>query len=86
MTCHRLLKTALCAAALLGALLLDGCGRRGPPVPLDPAVEQKAEDAPPSPAPASPTANSHQKLPRGMDDNSLKAGARKTPTPFDFLL
>lgn len=86
MTRHVLIRAALCAAALSGALLLDGCGRRGPPIPLDPAVEKKAEEAPPSPTDQSPTANSHQKLPKGMDDNSLKAGARKTPTPFDFLL
>lgn len=86
MTRHVLIKTALCAAALAGALLLEGCGRKGLPVPLDPAVEKKAEEAPPSPANESPTANSHQKLPKGIDDNALKAGARKTPTPFDFLL
>jgi hypothetical protein len=86
LTCHSLFKAALLTAALSGALLLEGCGRKGLPVPLDPAVEQKAEEAPASPANESPTANSHQKLPKGIDDNSLKAGARKTSTPFDFLL
>jgi hypothetical protein len=94
LTCHRLLKTALraaartalCAATLSGALLLEGCGRRGLPVPLDPAVEKKAEDAPASPNMPSTTANSNKKLPKGIDDNALKAGARQTPTPFDFLL
>ena len=49
MTCHFILKTALFAAALSGALLLDGCGRRGPPVPLDPEVAAKADEAPRSP-------------------------------------
>lgn len=80
------MRTTLCAAALSGAMLLEGCGRRGLPVPADPAVEQKAEEAPASPASENPTANSHEKLPKGVDDNALKAGARKTPTPFDFLL
>jgi hypothetical protein len=86
LTCHSILKTALLAAALSGALLLDGCGRRGPPIPLDPAVENKSEAAPPTPDGAHPTANSQQPLPHGLDDNSLKVGAPKGPTPFDFLL
>jgi len=83
---HGLFRTALAFAALSGALALEGCGRKGLPVPLDPAVEQKADDAPASPQTPSPTANSPAKLPKGNDDNALKAGARKTPTPFDFLL
>jgi hypothetical protein len=53
---------------------------------LDSSAEQKAEQAPSSPATTEPTANSQKKLPHGIDDNSLKAGARKTSTPFDFLL
>ena len=86
LTCNFILKTALFAAALSGALLLDGCGRRGPPVPLDPEVAAKAAEAPRSPTEIDPTANSQQRLPKGRDDNSLKAGAPKGPTPFDFLL
>ena len=86
MTCQSILKTALVAAALSGALLLDGCGRRGPPIPLDPAVEKKSEAAPASPEQIHPTANSQTPLPHGLDDNSLKVGAPKGPTPFDFLL
>ena len=86
MTCKFILKTALFAAALSGALLLDGCGRRGPPVPLDPKVAAEAAEAPRSPTEIDPTANSQQRLPKGRDDNSLKAGAPKGPTPFDFLL
>ena len=71
----------------MGALTLEGCGRRGPPVPLDPAIEKNAEQAQPSTSSESVnSATSNQKLPRGLDDNALKAGARKTPTPFDFLL
>ena len=46
LTCNSILKTALFAAALSGALALDGCGRRGPPVPLDPEVAAKAAEAP----------------------------------------
>ena len=86
MTCQSILKTALVAAALSGALLLDGCGRRGPPIPLDPAVEKKSEAAPDSPEQFHSTANSQAPLPHGLDDNSLKVGAPKGPTPFDFLL
>lgn len=66
MTARRLINAALLAVALTGALALDGCGRRGPPVPMD--------------------SDAHPPLPHGTDDFSLKAGARKTPTPFDFLL
>ncbi|MCI4679412.1 hypothetical protein K9U39_16220 [Rhodoblastus acidophilus] len=80
MTCRSLIKTALLAAALSGALLLEGCGRRGPPVPVDSAAAQKTGEG------ANATAQPHQKLPTGLDPYSLKAGARKTPTPFDFLL
>jgi hypothetical protein len=86
LTCNFILKTALFAAALSGALLLDGCGRRGPPVPLDPEVAAKAAEAKQSPTDIDPTANSQQRLPKGRDDNALKAGAPKGPTPFDFLL
>jgi hypothetical protein len=86
LTCQSIFKTALLAAALSGALLLDGCGRRGPPVPLDSAVEAKSEAAPPSPEQIHATANSRKPLPHGLDDNSLKVGAPKGPTPFDFLL
>ena len=86
LTCNSILKTALFAAALSGALLLDGCGRRGPPVPLDPEVAAKAAEAKQSPTDIDPTANSQQRLPKGRDDNALKAGAPKGPTPFDFLL
>lgn len=83
---HTILKTALFAAALSGVLLLDGCGRRGPPVPIDPAVAAKSDAAPPSPKSADPTANSLKRLPHGLDDNSLKVGAPRSSTPFDFLL
>lgn len=86
LTRNSILKTALFAAALSGALLLDGCGRRGPPVPLDPEVAAKADEAKRSPAEIDPTANSQRRLPKGRDDNSLKAGAPKGATPFDFLL
>jgi hypothetical protein len=84
--CHSILKTALLAGALSGALLLDGCGRRGPPIPLDPAIEKKSQAAPDSPEQIHSTANSQAPLPHGLDDNSLKVGAPKGPTPFDFLL
>jgi len=86
LTRNSILKTALLAAALSGALLLDGCGRRGPPVPLDPEVAAKANEAKQSPTEIDPTANSQQRLPKGHDDNALKAGAPKGATPFDFLL
>ncbi len=86
MTCHAIIKTAFFAAAWSGALLLDGCGRRGPPIPLDPAIEKKSEAAPDTPEQAHTTANSQAPLPHGLDDNSLKVGAPKGPTPFDFLL
>jgi hypothetical protein len=86
LTCQSILKTALLATALSGVLLLDGCGRRGPPVPLDPAVEAKSQAAAPSQEQIHATANSQKPLPHGLDDNSLKVGAPKGPTLFDFLL
>ena len=82
----RIFKATALATILSSTLLLDGCGRRGPPVPLDPAVAAKAENAAKDPSQIDPTANSQAPLPRGRDDNALKAGAQKTPTPFDFLL
>jgi hypothetical protein len=80
LTFHSLLKTALLAAALSGALLLDGCGRRGPPVPIDSVAAQTPADK------KNPNAPPAKDLPTGLDSKSLKAGAPKTPTPFDFLL
>ncbi len=74
------------AAALSGALLLDGCGRRGLPVPLDPDVAAKADATKPPPSQADPTANSQKSPPHGVDDNALKAGVPRQSTPFDFLL
>jgi predicted small lipoprotein YifL len=65
---------------MTGILALEGCGRKGLPEPPSAAAAQKT----------SPTdrgsANSQVKLPRGIDDPSLKAGATKNSTPFDFLL
>ena len=83
---HSVLKKALIAAALSSALLLSGCGRKGLPVPLDPEVAAKADAAKESQPRIDPTANSQKPLPKGRDDNSLKAGATKAPTLFDFLL
>ena len=83
---NSILRAALLAASLTGVLLLDGCGRAGPPVPLDPSVAAKADAAKESPESADPTANSKPKLPHGHDANALKAGASKEPTFFDFLL
>ncbi len=80
MNFHSLIKTALLAAALSGALLLDGCGRRGPPVPIDSVAAQKPGDK------NNPNAPPAKNLPTGLDSKSLKAGAPKTTTPFDFLL
>jgi predicted small lipoprotein YifL len=82
----RIFNAAMIATVLSSALLLEGCGRRGPPVPLDPEVAAKAENAAKDPSQIDPTANSQTPLPRGRDDNALKAGASKAPTPFDFLL
>ncbi|WP_298421729.1 hypothetical protein [Rhodoblastus sp.] len=79
-----LFKTALFAAALSGALLLDGCGRRGPPVPLDSSTEQKSGQS--TSTDGKQQAEPRPKLPQGLDSFSLKAGASKAPTPFDFLL
>jgi predicted small lipoprotein YifL len=83
---QKILKTVLLLAALSGALALDGCGRRGPPVPLDANAAAAAKAAGPDETDVDPTANSQKPLPRGRDDNALKAGAPKGPTPFDFLL
>ncbi|MGO8737894.1 hypothetical protein [Rhodoblastus sp.] len=80
MTFDSLLKTALLAAALSGALLLDGCGRRGPPVPIDSTAAQTPADK------KNPNAPPKKDMPTGLDSNSLKAGAPKAPSPFDFLL
>jgi predicted small lipoprotein YifL len=80
LTCHSLFKTALLAAALSGALLLAGCGRRGPPVPIDSTAAQTPADK------NNPNAPPKKNLPTGLDSKSLKAGAPTTPTPFDFLL
>ncbi len=82
-----ILKKALIAAALTSFVLLPGCGRKGLPVPLDSEVAAKADAAKELPATQiDPTANSQKTLPKGRDDNSLKAGAPKGQTPFDFLL
>jgi hypothetical protein len=86
LTCQSIFKTAMLAAALSGVLLLDGCGRRGLPEPIDPSVAAKADAAKSSPAQADPTANSQKPLPHGINDNALKAGAPRPSTPFDFLL
>ncbi len=82
MTCHSLFKTALLAAALSGALLLDGCGRRGPPVPIDSSRRANRQRR----SRTIRTRRPQKNLPTGLDSNSLKAGAPTTPTPFDFLL
>jgi predicted small lipoprotein YifL len=81
-----MIKAAVIATVLSSALLLDGCGRRGPPVPLDANVAEKAAAAKQSPNDPNETENSTRPLPRGRDDNALKAGAPRGPTPFDFLL
>jgi hypothetical protein len=86
LTCQAILKTVLIAAALSGALLLEGCGRRGLPEPIDPSVAAKADASKPSPEQADPTANSQKPLPHRVDDNALKAGVPRQSTPFDFLL
>lgn len=81
-----IVKIVLASAALSGVLLLDGCGRAGMPVPINPSVSAKAKAAEKAPKEKSPTANSSKSLPHGINDNALKAGAPKGPTPFDFLL
>ena len=67
----KLLRALTVASLLAGALALEGCGRKGYP------------DAPST---AALPSNSPQKLPRGVTDPALKAGATKQPTPLDFLL
>ena len=67
----RILRVLTVASLLAGALALEGCGRKGIP------------DAPSN---AALPANSPQKLPHGVSDGPLKAGATKQPTPVDFLL
>jgi hypothetical protein len=67
----RLLRLLTAASLLAGALALEGCGRKGYPE---------------APSTAALPANSPQKLPHGVSDPALKAGASKQPTPFDFLL
>jgi len=67
----KLLRVLTVASLLAGALALEGCGRKGYPE---------------APATAELPANSPQKLPRGVSDPALKAGATKQPTPFDILL
>jgi hypothetical protein len=81
-----IVKILLASAALSGVLLLDGCGRAGPPVPIDPAVAAKAAAAKKTPKESKPTANSAKNQPHGFNNNALKAGAPKGPTFFDFLL
>ncbi|MCW2283297.1 putative small lipoprotein YifL [Rhodoblastus acidophilus] len=67
----RLLRLLTAASLLTGALALEGCGRKGYPE---------------APSTAALPSNSPEKLPRGVSDPALKAGASKQPTPFDFLL
>jgi len=76
----------MASAALSCVLLLDGCGRAGPPVPIDPSVAAKAKAAKKAPKETNAAANSKKNLPHGFNDNALKAGAPKGPTFFDFLL
>lgn len=73
MPLNPLIKTAIIAAALGASLLLGGCGRRGMPVPIDPATPAENGEAKPA-------------LPHGIDDNSLRAGAPKTKSIFDSIL
>jgi hypothetical protein len=74
------------AAAAAGTLALQGCGRKGLPEAPSSIAAQKAADAPADKAHVDTTANTQGKLPRGVSDPALKAGARKQPTPFDFML
>jgi len=67
----KILRALTIASLLSGALALEGCGRKGYPE---------------APATAETPANSPQKLPRGVHDGALKAGASKQPSPFDILL
>ena len=68
---HILLRALTVAALLAGALTLEGCGRKGYPEPA---------------STAGLPANAPEKLPHGISDPALKAGATKQPTPFDILL
>jgi hypothetical protein len=68
---HILLRALTVASLLAGALSLEGCGRKGYPEPASTAAMP---------------ANAPEKLPHGISDPALKAGARKQPTPFDILL
>jgi predicted small lipoprotein YifL len=76
LSAHFLIKSAALAAALASALLLGGCGRKGPPVPLDAATPAAATPGQPKPAPR----------PRGDDAGSLRAGAPNKPFILDPLL
>ncbi|MBB4197840.1 hypothetical protein CCR94_11560 [Rhodoblastus sphagnicola] len=67
----KILRVLTAASLLAAALALEGCGRKGVP-----------EAASTAELPA----NSPQRLPRGVNDPALKAGATKQPTPFDILL
>ena len=67
----RILRVLTAASLLAGALALEGCGRKG---------------IPEAPSTAALPANSPQKLPHGVSDPALKAGATKQPTFADFLL
>jgi predicted small lipoprotein YifL len=67
----RLLRLLTAASLLAGALALEGCGRKGYPE---------------APSTAALPSNSPEKLPRGISEPALKAGATKQPTLFDFLL
>lgn len=83
-----LVRTVALAASLSGLLLLEGCGRAGAPLPLDPNLAAKIEPPPATEQKVDPTTNLFvpYKPPRGFNDNALKAGASKDSTPFDFLL
>jgi predicted small lipoprotein YifL len=80
------LRFILTAAALTGVLALEGCGRKGLPDAPSSAAAEKAAAAPAGQGTADPTVNTQGKLPHGVSDPALKAGARKESTPFDFLL
>jgi hypothetical protein len=74
------------AAAAAGLLALQGCGRKGLPEAPSTVAAKKAANAPADKAHVDPTANVQGKLPPGVSDPALKAGAQKQPTPFDFML
>jgi len=67
----KIVRAVTIASLLAGALALGGCGRKGYPE---------------APSTAALPANSPEKLPRGVSDGALKAGASKQPSPVDFLL